>query len=660
MAEISQYNINVQDKINNKKTFVQEFERVPPCYKEAEKVLSQVKACKGNVNTVMGKTRLRGSLFKKVHSLVSKVLIYWPLLEKILEDTELLVKESYFRKEFAGILVYEQIFGKGLPGESRPVQAIRRNEKEIKEAYNNAKKDFDFSSIRRTHPRYARVNTIVTSVSAVLDDLRKNDYQQVTYDRNTSLDGYMNLVKSLQTGYFLIDYHFKDLLVFPSEENLTRWHLYQNGHIFIQDKSSYIPVHALNPKPGDTVLDACAAPGMKTIHIAAAMKNEGKIYAYDRDKSRFDTLKETLNAAQVTIAEAEHEDFYLVNADDPKFRSVECILLDPSCSGSGMVSRMDSVTDTEDSKNTLRLQKLAGFQILLLKHALLFRSVKRVVYSTCSVTEEENEYVVHEVLNTFGNMFKLVSVMPDWPIRGSDNFEHGHLCLRANSNESLTNGFFVAMFERLEGATGESFPLYLPRQNTNRKFKKDKRKTFGANEEIPNVKQNEKECVPIKEENDIEGEPARKKHKKSKKSAKDVDNVTEKVMELKVENFDSNVSEVKENSVIIKMETDLEENAVKKKGKNSQIAPEENINAASETTDETECNSAKKKRKRNRKKSESQDTLSDENALRLKMEEDIENEKKLNIKQEDEEIPSEVHSKKSRKKKCKDKKKQEE
>lgn len=84
-------------------------------------------------------------MFKKVYSLVANVLKYRHVLEKVIEDTDLLRKVPFLRKEFAGILIYELIIGKGLPGESRPVLEIRKHEEEIREAYNIAKKDANFS-----------------------------------------------------------------------------------------------------------------------------------------------------------------------------------------------------------------------------------------------------------------------------------------------------------------------------------------------------------------------------------------------------------------------------------------------------------------------------------------------------------------------------------
>ncbi|KAJ8946949.1 hypothetical protein NQ314_008750 [Rhamnusium bicolor] len=99
--------------------------------------------------------------------------------------------------------------------------------------------------------------------------------------------------------------------------------------------------------------------------------------------------------------------------------------------------------------------KLAGFQIKILRSALTrYPDAKRVVYSTCSIFPEENEDVVRQVLET-NTRFKLVPankfVNDTWQNFGSSDFgDIGKYCLYAKPNEDYTNGFFVAVFERLE------------------------------------------------------------------------------------------------------------------------------------------------------------------------------------------------------------------
>ena len=115
--------------------------------------------------------------------------------------------------------------------------------------------------------------------------------------------------------------------------------------------------------------------------------------------------------------------------------------------------------ETEDgnsSKEASRLKSLANFQAMILSHAFSFPSVQRIVYSTCSVNEEENEQVVHEVFEKFKNKYDLSSILPSFPCRGNaDVFPEAPRCVRMNPEENLTNGFFIVCFDRKEnGGSG--------------------------------------------------------------------------------------------------------------------------------------------------------------------------------------------------------------
>lgn len=123
-----------------------------------------------------------------------------------------------------------------------------------------------------------------------------------------------------------------------------------------------------------------------------------------------------------------------------------------------MVQRDGRLIDGSDVTSA-RLNQLAGFQAKLLKHALSFPRVKRVVYSTCSVFAEENERVVHEVLQQVGDRFYLKNILSQLPRRGLDTytlhgrkkaivFEEASKCIRLQPTADLTNGFFVACFQR--------------------------------------------------------------------------------------------------------------------------------------------------------------------------------------------------------------------
>ena len=114
------------------------------------------------------------------------------------------------------------------------------------------------------------------------------------------------------------------------------------------------------------------------------------------------------------------------------------------------MDRLNDITDDNNSASTERLEHLSNFQVTCLKHALTFPKVKRVVYSTCSIHQQENEDVVNEVLSQAQN-FKAVPVLPDWPHRGEGDHIHSKCFLRMAPDTSLTNGFFVACIERTSG-----------------------------------------------------------------------------------------------------------------------------------------------------------------------------------------------------------------
>lgn len=106
--------------------------------------------------------------------------------------------------------------------------------------------------------------------------------------------------------------------------------------IFLQ--ASCLPVHILGPPPGSVVLDMCAAPGMKTTHLAALMNSEGTVFAVERNPKRFETLNRILDGSGATCVQTFNKD--VLTCSDKDFPNVEYILVDPSCSGSGQSTFM--------------------------------------------------------------------------------------------------------------------------------------------------------------------------------------------------------------------------------------------------------------------------------------------------------------------------------
>ena len=220
----------------------------------------------------------------------------------------------------------------------------------------------------------------------------------------------------------------------------------------------------------------CSAPGTKTTHLASIMKNKGKIFAVEMNPKRYETLIEMVQGTQATIVQTMNRDVLEVKDEDVP--NVEYILLDPSCSGSGMLNRFESEVRNKDSG---RLYKLAGLQHKLLTHALTsFPNVKRIVYSTCSVYPEENEEVVLSVLKKVGD-FKLIHAGElldnKWNNFGSEKVYPGlgDKVIYARTAEDLSNGFFVCVLERCD--EGEFNEFFLQKQGSIQKHKTSEEKS---------------------------------------------------------------------------------------------------------------------------------------------------------------------------------------
>ena len=125
------------------------------------------------------------------------------------------------------------------------------------------------------------------------------------------------------------------------------------------------------------------------------------LYAVEMNKRRFKELKASLKLAGVTCAHTLNNDFLKVTLP---FNEIDYVLLDPSCSGSGIRTRNESI----EIINERRLARLASLQIRMVSHVLAnFPKVKRVAYSTCSIHAQENEQVVETILDRFGNTFQV-------------------------------------------------------------------------------------------------------------------------------------------------------------------------------------------------------------------------------------------------------------
>ncbi|KAM8830202.1 28S rRNA (cytosine-C(5))-methyltransferase isoform 1-T1 [Synchiropus picturatus] len=412
-------------------------------YLKAADILEKAEKKQGALKTLVYDSKFQN--IKQLFKLVCETQKFSPVLHEIIESTKLL-KQTKLRLHLALVLVFDLLMGQGLKcggswkammmkHRSRLQAALARIKVKHKVSRNE---DLLPSSVQQSPaeqlPRYVRVNTLKTTVEDTVDYLKRDGFSYL--GEASKLEDL-----TLKNKTFVRDIHLPELLVFPPKTDFHDHFLYKAGHIVLQDKASCLPAHLLQVPPGSHVIDACAAPGNKTSHLAASMNNKGKLFAFDLDAKRLATMSTLLLRAGVTCHQLANQDFLKVDPDSPQYKDVGYILLDPSCSGSGMVCLQEG---TDERKDESRLASLASFQVRCLNHAMKFPGVQRLVYSTCSVHREENEEVVAACLKQ--NLhFRLVHLLPVWPERGLQPLTQ---CLRASTSKTRTHGFFVALMEK--------------------------------------------------------------------------------------------------------------------------------------------------------------------------------------------------------------------
>ncbi len=217
--------------------------------------------------------------------------------------------------------------------------------------------------------------------------------------------------------------------------NITRTGACRSGDIVIQDEASQIVPHLLDVRPGDRVLDLCAAPGNKTGQIAQSSGPSGVVIASDLHLSRLKRIK-TAGWRQVHVA--------AVDGTRPlPFRGTfDRILVDAPCSGTGTLRRHPEI------KWRLRpedIGELSKRQMLLLSNAApLLRAGGRLVYSTCSLERDENQNIVERFLAT-NPEFSLIT------LRQEAERLQGHFC---SSARPILQNDFLQTFPTANGPDG--------------------------------------------------------------------------------------------------------------------------------------------------------------------------------------------------------------
>ena len=225
---------------------------------------------------------------------------------------------------------------------------------------------------------------------------------------------------------------------------IERLESFQAGFFTVQDESSQLVAHVLQPRPGQAVLDVCSAPGGKTTHIAQLMDDQGEILAYDIYPHKLELVRELAERLGIGIIRPILGDARQLPGVEP--RSMQRVLVDAPCSGLGIIRRK---ADLRWQKQETDLQTLPVLQLQILEQAAKCVAVGgELLYSTCTIEPEEN----FEVIKTFRRNhpeFEVVNIAETIPFMQLEEqdiklAEKGMLQLL--TQRQGTDGFFLAKF----------------------------------------------------------------------------------------------------------------------------------------------------------------------------------------------------------------------
>lgn len=209
---------------------------------------------------------------------------------------------------------------------------------------------------------------------------------------------------------------YPEALVLVKRQNLQNINEYKQGLFEIQDASSQLIAPFLDLKEGMTVIDACAGAGGKSLHIAAEMKNKGRIISMDVEERKLVELKKRADRGGVNIIQTQViNDANLVKLKN----SADRLLLDVPCSGLGVLKR------NPDAKWKLSLEFITEIQNVQQKiitdYSQMLKLDGIMVYATCSILPSENQKQVELFLEKNKN-FELIEDRKVLPSEGFDGF----------------------------------------------------------------------------------------------------------------------------------------------------------------------------------------------------------------------------------------------
>ena len=239
----------------------------------------------------------------------------------------------------------------------------------------------------------------------------------------------IQIIKKIDTVYYI-----NSGLIINSEE-------FKTGKIIAQDASSYLAAKNLGVMPNELVLDICAAPGGKTAVLAENMENRGEIIAIDIHQHKIKLIETNIKKLEIDIVKATVMDARNVNKQGRKF---DKILVDVPCSGYGVIRKKPEILY---SKNRESVEELAKLQLEILNSAAdILKDGGKLIYSTCTITDEENTNNIKKFLEE-RKEFKVEKLyIPENVLGDYDSL--GGFCI--NYKEEIMDNFYIIKLKKGE------------------------------------------------------------------------------------------------------------------------------------------------------------------------------------------------------------------
>ena len=224
----------------------------------------------------------------------------------------------------------------------------------------------------------------------------------------------------------------EDFLILEKAKNIEQLDLFKQGYFTVQDEGAGLIAKIVNPKPNERILDACSSPGGKTTYMAELMEDKGEIIAWDLHPHRVQLVEKNAKRLDIHMIKAECQDAMIYKEEyKEKF---DKILLDVPCLGMGVLKRKPDIKwkrKAEDIKEITQIQ-----QNILETCSKYLKPKGQMVYSTCSIFQEENDKVIEKFL------------------KNNQNFEYVKISKIENRSKiqlyqnDETDGFFISKVQK--------------------------------------------------------------------------------------------------------------------------------------------------------------------------------------------------------------------